>query len=749
MSLIGRARELAAVRRLLDRAAAGTGGQLVVSGPPGSGRTALADAAAAEARARGLDVVRAAGDAVGATVDGHADSGRPRLVVLDDLDRAGPDAVAELHRRAPRLPSGATAILATVGGSAGDLRLAPLTRTEVAALVPGLSPDAAYAVWLASAGRPGTALDLAAELTSAVRPGAATDLAGGFPGDGDVLVGLALSIPSRAEFLDLDVALIRLLEEAATRPVPPAVRARVLARLARELLGDASAAGRRRKLVEEATALAREAGDPGVTAEVLDCRLHALWDPAAAAERLGVASEIVDCARAAGDTATERRGLLWRFTALAELGELDAAEATLAAYAKAGDLDGDPAAEVVVPARQAMLAIVRGRFDLAESLTREVAERGRAAGIADTDRLTTSLSGRLALLRGTPGDLVTPLLALARRLPGHYFEATAARVMAETGRLDEARLELDRLLPAVLAGGGPRWLGAVADLAWVASFGPGSTHEPAVRALHDALEPYAGRLIVWGGANMIVGPVDEYLGRLAMRLGRTDVARAHLDRAAALAERLGALPWLASILELRGDARSRDISRRLGLSRPDGIEWSLHAEDADWRLRAGTEDVRVRDCRGLHHLRALLAAGGREISALDLAAGGAGLRPSPADPVLDDTGRATFRRRLAAIDDELAAADRAGDTDGSTRLVAERSAVLRELRQATGLGGRPRRPSAEAERARVSVTRTVRTALARIAAVAPLAGAHLQASIRTGAALRYQPAPGGPDRWRV
>jgi len=47
------------------------------------------------------------------------------------------------------------------------------------------------------------------------------------------------------------------------------------------------------------------------------------------------------------------------------------------------------------------------------------------------------------------------------------------------------------------------------------------------------------------------------------------------------------------------------------------------------------------------------------------------------------------------------------------------------------------------------VTRTLRAALDRIAAAAPAAGAHLSASVRTGRACRYQPAPGGPVRWRL
>jgi type II secretory ATPase GspE/PulE/Tfp pilus assembly ATPase PilB-like protein len=58
VDLVGRLRELRALEDLLERAG-GSGGLLVVSGPGGSGRTALADAAVELARKRGFQVVRA------------------------------------------------------------------------------------------------------------------------------------------------------------------------------------------------------------------------------------------------------------------------------------------------------------------------------------------------------------------------------------------------------------------------------------------------------------------------------------------------------------------------------------------------------------------------------------------------------------------------------------------------------------------------------------------------------------------
>src|ERR1700761_7417345 len=54
--LAGRRHEVAEISRLLDRAARGTGGLLVLYGPAGSGKTALAEAAVAGARGRDLGV---------------------------------------------------------------------------------------------------------------------------------------------------------------------------------------------------------------------------------------------------------------------------------------------------------------------------------------------------------------------------------------------------------------------------------------------------------------------------------------------------------------------------------------------------------------------------------------------------------------------------------------------------------------------------------------------------------------------
>jgi tetratricopeptide (TPR) repeat protein len=752
--LVGRQRELAAVARLLDRARDGHGGQLLITGPPGAGRTALLQAAADLARDRHIPVTWLTPCHADLGTTGLATMGDgPRLLLVDDLDHAAPQA-AELLERAR---SAGLTLLATAQGWVGptaELRLRALTEAELAQAMPELPADAAHGVWLLSSGLAGHARALADELSGA---------------DGLAVLTLALNGQSRAEFLQPDVGLIRLLEESTADGLPPSIRARTLARLARELLADPSAAARRRQLADQAVTGARSAGDPAVLAEVLDSWLHALWDPAAASERLSVGQEIVRNARLAGDNALELRGLFWSFIAWMELADIGRAEAVLATYARTAELAGDAAGTVTVLARRAMLATIRGRFDAAEALADQVAARGRQAGLSDTDRLVASVRGQLELLRGTARSRVDELRELADRLPGHFYEATLARTLAESGRETEAALELTRLLPGVLAGSGPRWLGAAADLAIVAVRCRDSR---SATDLYNALLPYQGRLVVWGGANTVTGPADHYLGRLATCLGREADAERHFARAIALAERIGALPWLAAALAARAEAlaarsprqaaddarRANSIAASIGMQKPvtetetgeeSGTEWRLSQDAQNWRLEAGSESVWLRDTRGVRYLRTLLRAPREEVSALDLVSGDAGLVAPPDDVVLDEIARAAYQKRLRDLTGELDAADRAGDGERSARAQAERNAVAAELRRATGLGGRRRNHAGEAERARVNATRALWATVAQVEAAAPLAGAHLRASLRTGRYFRYQPVPGGPTRWRT
>ena len=333
MEPVGRAAELREIDVLLEAAAAGSGGVLNFFGPAGSGKTMLIGAAAHRARSRGFEVLGAAavrgqpGRLLWAQLltDAGADeeaargllhqqdpvassaalraltSGQRRLVVIDDVDVGGPDALQLLALLAARTIVGPTAVVTTAATPLGvgrDSKLAGLHESELAVVIGDRPTAQRNAIWVASGGLPGTARKLASQLD-------------GLPPGRDPLVHLALHAVPRGEFLHVDDGLIRLLEAALARTSDDGIRAMLLARMSCELLGDPLALSRRRSLADEALSLARHAGDDAVLAEVLDARLYALWDPAGAADRLETATALIQLGRA---TASHPASCLTRWT---------------------------------------------------------------------------------------------------------------------------------------------------------------------------------------------------------------------------------------------------------------------------------------------------------------------------------------------------------------------------------------------------------------------------------------------------
>jgi len=313
----------------------------------------------------------------------------------------------------------------------------------------------------------------------------------------------------------------------------------------------------------------------------------------------------------------------------------------------------------------------------------------------------------------------------------------------------------------------------------VAGLGAGS----AAGQLYQVLLPFAGQAA--GAAISFRGSVAHYLGMLAAALGRGDEAAAHLEQAAGAHERLGAVPWaLRSRYELArlrlADPRQRDAAAAeladvgreaeklgmaglahdaqahagragLGPARPV-LTGVFRREGALWTLSYGGVTVRMRDAKGLADLAPLLAAPGREISAVDLVAASSGglgradLRLG-SDEVLDETARRQVRQRLADLDEEIAEADAWADPERASRARAERDALVSEITGATGLAGRARRLGDQPERARKAVTARIRDMIGRIERVHPSLGAHLRATVTTGTRCGYSPP--APTSWRI
>jgi hypothetical protein len=105
------------------------------------------------------------------------------------------------------------------------------------------------------------------------------------------------------------------------------------------------------------------------------------------------------------------------------------------------------------------------------------------------------------------------------------------------------------------------------------------------------------------------------------------------------------------------------------------------------------------------------------------------------------------RRRLAEIDEDLSEAEAMGDAGRVEQARRERQFLESELARAVGLGGRDRRAGVASERARVSITRAIRQAMALITEHHPPLAAHLGRAIRTGTYCAYLPDPQAHIHW--
>jgi non-specific serine/threonine protein kinase len=120
-----------------------------------------------------------------------------------------------------------------------------------------------------------------------------------------------------------------------------------------------------------------------------------------------------------------------------------------------------------------------------------------------------------------------------------------------------------------------------------------------------------------------------------------------------------------------------------------------------------------------------------------------------AQPALDARSKAAYRGRLEELRDDQEEAERRGDLERAARAREESDFLARELAAAVGLGGRDRRAPSDAERARVNVTKAIKSAIARIGEQSPALGNHLARTVRTGTFCSYVPDPRLPATWRL
>ena len=244
------------------------------------------------------------------------------------------------------------------------------------------------------------------------------------------------------------------------------------------------------------------------------------------------------------------------------------------------------------------------------------------------------------------------------------------------------------------------------------------------------------------------------LVRLHDQVGNRAVARVEAGRAAAALAGLHVVLTAADAALL--DRLGPTGAPKSGTGRPTA---TLSREDRSWVVSCGDTRVRLSDSKGLRYLAELVRNPGVERHALDLVDQVEGVAPGDvgvdrrhlgdAGEVIDTQARTAYRHRIESLRAEI---DDALDTGADQRaavLQAELDRLVGQLAQAFGLGGRSRRASSAAERARLNVTRALRAAAARLQGALPEAGTTLDCRLRTGLYCAYEPEAGDDVRWIV
>lgn len=276
--------------------------------------------------------------------------------------------------------------------------------------------------------------------------------------------------------------------------------------------------------------------------------------------------------------------------------------------------------------------------------------------------------------------------------------------------------------------------------------------------------------------NEVGAPYETALARLGLARvyraeGSEEGARLEFQVALQGFERVGAVDKAAEVARACGDeGRETGRVRQRLPQAPPAIgtrtdEESICRREGDfWLVVFAGQTIRLRDLKGLRYLTRLLADPGREFHVLDLVGherSGAGDADSSeerglafasdlaAGVLLDAQAKEAYRRRLTEIAEDIEEARAMGDDERAAQAGAERDFLVRELARAVGLGGRDRRLGSASERARASVTRAIRQAMARIHEYHPALGEHLDRSIRTGTYCTYLPDPRVPLAWQL
>lgn len=595
--------------------------------------------------------------------------------------------------------------------------------------------------------------------------------------DHELLARLAITVYRHGGSPSRDWDAIDLLREAHTALIgrgDPVAEGLAADRLAREL-------------AVRIAVLARRGADDEALAFSLWATHDTIWGPGTAAERLPLTDEMITVGRRSGDVEMELHATSMRWVTLLELGDpryLD----QFRTFALRADQVRQPRFLMAKAIDASLLAAMGGRFAEAERHFDEA-----MAGFDDADtsafrQIPLHMEWSRLIAQGRYHEADTLIRAGGPDKP--HMRLLAGLTDAECGRFGDAARSLRAILDEAAGEEPYNRIYAPLWLRFQALAAAGSGDAELCEAARADIAPYLDHWAVSLYGCDISGPMVLWSAVVDAAQERWDDAVDGFTRAVRDADRMQARPWaviarvrLAEALARRGGPGDREAAETaLVRAERDAAEMGMRqvpgwaervrgaAEEHEtggtaeagayrfrldgpvWELVYEGATAHMPDAKGLRDLHHLLGRPGAEVSAVHLLdpAGGevvVAARGMGGDAVLDEQAKASYKRRLAELDDEIDRAAGLGDDARAAAFDTERAALLDELRAAAGLGGRARRLGDEAERARKTVTARIKDTLRRMESVHPALAAHLRDSVTTGASCSYRAERG--IAWRL
>jgi class 3 adenylate cyclase len=345
----------------------------------------------------------------------------------------------------------------------------------------------------------------------------------------------------------VDVELVELIEEALAGldGDNTAMRATLLGVLAVELAYGEDRE-RPRRLGQQAVAIARELDDDRTLGRALFNQYAVANAPEDLDFRFALAGDIVELGASSRDREIEFRGHMLRHEQLAVRGSMPEAKAELEAMEQLARDLRQPVFRWNAMAFRSGLLMLNGELEDARQAIDDTLDAAMRAQLPESVLL--GVHGILLFILhyelGRLDELREPVALLAAEQPGvPAWRAARARIHADAGRIDAARLDLDEFTSDnFVIPRDQHWTVSIACIGEVAAML--AAHD-ACQCLYQLLVPMSEHLIpcgvAWGG------PVDRVLGLMADAVARYHVADQHFEHALSFTDRVDAPTWRARI----------------------------------------------------------------------------------------------------------------------------------------------------------------------------------------------------------